>query len=808
MDATAIEKAETQILQQMGLKIGEIISLKSYCKGKDKKRSLLELIKAKRSGKTKKSTDTKTQNFRRSRKLQVGWQNHNFEQKRYVQVRLINGGGTRKLDVNQNAGMQELLSEVVSTFFPNGECNFGRKEDFELKLGNYKGDEIGETFENNDGISQQFTLQSYIDHTKLQQPRFYLLSKFISDNESSHSEDAKSSSESLSDGDDLHPAFSSTPGTSGLGAKIETQVIESTSEIINVDMMSPTVSDDECNEGNNDSALSINDSTFSEYINPSNLIGTSEERQLLVSEQDKDYMESLLNDLKKEEEKNRKSRLRQERQLRVPPEPPIHNEHVVVNVKHVTLGQCVRFFPADGTVSMVYDWIGSLLDDPENFTLNVVSNELVDPSDPISSVNKTTLYMAITEYPVLLSPQGQVSVRGFGHYISDDVNSIEDMYGTSIPADLPSVVDTSTPAVIPLTPVPVIVPECPSVDQSYAEVIEKGAKAREGCRSSGTFMVDRQNIVKDMLSVYKSNCNDSLGQYPDLQFRGETGIGSGAEDDVFRAFWDMFFTTYGDGNAERVPLVTADMTAEDFQAMGKIITHMFIKFKGFPIQFSHASMCFALFEAVTDKCLLDSFSNFLARAEREVVESAFSGVLDVSTLVDILSDYSTHTMPTSTNIRQLLVATAEMALINKPMFCLQNIRKGMGSFWNNVSVSELDALYSIYTPTASKVLEQVIFPETTVLSDSKVIRWLERFIQSSDEKMVRRFVEFTTGSPIVMPDRKISVRLVNQPEIALRPVAQTCFNIFKIARQYRSFAHMKENLDLYLSNPHLWEVND
>ena len=71
-------------------------------------------------------------------------------------------------------------------------------------------------------------------------------------------------------------------------------------------------------------------------------------------------------------------------------------------------------FPLTGTVSFVYDWIGSLSDLPENFRLCKVPGVEISPSEPIGSVHKGTLFMVVIDTPIFLSPSGEVFFQGFG----------------------------------------------------------------------------------------------------------------------------------------------------------------------------------------------------------------------------------------------------------------------------------------------------------------------------------------------------------------------------------------------------------
>lgn len=134
------------------------------------------------------------------------------------------------------------------------------------------------------------------------------------------------------------------------------------------------------------------------------LLGTSNERNSLREDQDKEYLDSLRKDQEKEQAKQEELLRRQEefaiqeslreaRELRVPAEPDISEVHVKVSVRHITLGVITRKFPKSGHVGTVYDWVGSLSLTPEYFTLSMVGNMDLDPALPIETVDQTTLLM-------------------------------------------------------------------------------------------------------------------------------------------------------------------------------------------------------------------------------------------------------------------------------------------------------------------------------------------------------------------------------------------------------------------------------
>lgn len=92
----------------------------------------------------------------------------------------------------------------------------------------------------------------------------------------------------------------------------------------------------------------------------SSLQGTSQERSQLREEQDKTYHESVALNTKKNNDRKqlleqevqnvaRQELLRSARATRVPAEPNIEAEHVIVSVRHLSLGVVSHMFPNNTT---------------------------------------------------------------------------------------------------------------------------------------------------------------------------------------------------------------------------------------------------------------------------------------------------------------------------------------------------------------------------------------------------------------------------------------------------------------------------
>ena len=94
---------------------------------------------------------------------------------------------------------------------------------------------------------------------------------------------------------------------------------------------------------------------------------------------------------------------------RIPLEPT--ECFVTVKVRHVTMGKQERRFPSSSAMSSVFDWIGSLCEEPENFTLRDALALPLHPSNPI--VDRTMIYMVFSDKRPSLA-DSEIQFRGFG----------------------------------------------------------------------------------------------------------------------------------------------------------------------------------------------------------------------------------------------------------------------------------------------------------------------------------------------------------------------------------------------------------
>ena len=281
-----------------------------------------------------------------------------------------------------------IIAECVRLFFPNGSSKFlGKATDMDFGLANFK-TEVIKVSVIVAGSEVPFALLNYLETHKTCKVRLYLTTRrkpaLPSEINRSVGKPAKST-HSSDDEDDLRPML-------------------------------------------------ITESELEHTWNDTVLIGSSEERQMIKSEQDNAYVASLENDKKRREpiereimEWERKESLRHARGLRVPKEP--NWPCITVQVRHLTMGLLRRGFSPSDTMLAVYDWVGSQATDPEYFELHSNAVKCLPPSMSVVDIDRQTLYMAECEIPPSISDEVDdktVEFLGYGQLINCSTATVVD----------------------------------------------------------------------------------------------------------------------------------------------------------------------------------------------------------------------------------------------------------------------------------------------------------------------------------------------------------------------------------------------
>ena len=232
-----------------------------------------------------------------------------------MSVRGKNGGGARKVVFENTASKDEILDKAKSLFFIDKKCVFDNLNDMDINLGNFREEAVND---------EHFTsLADYIKTTSFSKTRLYLLTK------------EKFVNQKVRD-----------IATERVGCESPLSVLSDSVSVF--DISSPNL-----RKFVFPTAASATEEELSEVDLPvHSLIGGSIERSIQKDECDRLFEESLEKDRQKNEElatlqskaskihakEDEALKLQRIRKRRVPPEPTLAEDHVVLSVRHARKG--------------------------------------------------------------------------------------------------------------------------------------------------------------------------------------------------------------------------------------------------------------------------------------------------------------------------------------------------------------------------------------------------------------------------------------------------------------------------------------
>ena len=704
----------------------------------------------------------------------LGWKHYSLIRENFVQKRKNRGGGTRKKALQKDASKEEILKVLEDTFFPTGE-NFGIcLANCVSFVGNFKGECIDNLID--DGKEVAFTPARYKSITGFNEPTLYLLTKEKIDCDSETSEN-ETSDLGIPDPEPIFPTLESV-----IGPKTSTP------------------------------------------IESSNLIGTTEERSTFFHELEEDYKESERIDKEKdargerrkkalEEElliaKNEKERLesvRLERSSAVPIQPAQGEPCVVINIRHPSLNIVSRAFDPNATFRDVYNWAGSLSVTPEYFNLYSFPKNLISPLDLIQA-GLGILNMSQWD--------GEGECPLFNMEVKTDEDDEEEKevflnFGKNTDATESSkeTLDDTVPIIESVQTLDDTVLITESVQDLWDSLQEKRAEAVSKLNGFELKVVKRDNITEDILNIYSSP--SILTKNLSFALDGSGASGDGVAKEVFSLFWDIFLARFGEGSLQYIIPGNPSLTDEKLEAVGRVITHQFLLTNTFPVELCSSSICSIIDETFREDVSL-SFLSLLPYKQRKIVETAIkapgqTAVTDYQIIADMLGEFGCQSRVGEHNVVRVVHEIAVFNVITKPRGTMTSIRRGMGSFWDNIAAKEIQSLYERCLPTAERVVSVLTIEETTV-QEQKIGRWLVWYINNLTEESIMHFLRFCTASSMLEPGKNILVRFEHMAETVMRPKSQTCFKILTIPRNYQTYHQMKINLDRYL-NPSSWDLED
>ena len=273
-----------------------------------------------------------------------------------------------------------------------------------------------------------------------------------------------------------------------------------------------------------------------------------------------------------------------------------------------------------------------------------------------------------------------------------------------------------------------------------------------------TAIIRRGHVLEDFLSYFSGTDFNIACDRLEVQMIGQLGKPESGEDnggvlrDALTEFWNSFQLKYTLGHDLKVPVIVHTMGMDNWKAVGKVIVVGFRQVGHFPIQMAPPFLHSCLYgnnAAVDDKDLLDSFLLYVSPTDRKVLIRALEefDTMDVEEVIDALEDYQAKKVPTSSNLKGLLLELAHKELIQKPAFVSDVWRPLLQQSLSDMASNKgkLLDIYKEIKPSTKKVLQLLEFPENLKAQEEVVVDALKRYIKSLDEPTLEKFLCFCTG---------------------------------------------------------------
>ena len=118
--------------------------------------------------------------------------------------------------------------------------------------------------------------------------------------------------------------------------------------------------------------------------------------------------------------------------------------------------------------------------------------------------------------------------------------------------------------------------------------------------------------------------------------------------------------------------------------------------------------------------------------------------------------------------------------------------------------SQVDDLYERLCPTVPRVIACFEAEETND-AERDAMKHLKRFVRGLDTVKLGKFLQFVTGSDIMLCDH-IYVTFTRFDGMQRRPVAHTCTFTLEIPSTYQSFPEFREEINSILE-ANTWEMD-
>ena len=316
-------------------------------------------------------------------------------------------------------------------------------------------------------------------------------------------------------------------------------------------------------------------------------------------------------------------------------------------------------------------------------------------------------------------------------------------------------------------------------------------------------VIHRSTLLKDMITAFLAlEIFDVLIFFKVVDARGviEEGEGRGVAREVLTKFWHLFYQSLSIGVSTKVPVIRHDYQKHQWKAMTRISLYGYCKEGVHPTPLSSAFVACTILgeDHVLNKVLIDSFMAYIAEDEREVVDNCLnnrSTIADIKHLLDVLGGYKCYRKPDEENFEATILQSNCWATI------LQSL-KSHPPFHDMTIILQF---YEDRKPTAKKILK-ILDASPINEAQRNAFDHLAPYIKSLGSN-VSAFLQFTTGTNIMVKGQKLKVTFTDLNGLQRRPVAHTCGPMLELPCTYQYYNELVEEFSSILREKSAWSFD-
>lgn len=201
---------------------------------------------------------------------------------------------------------------------------------------------------------------------------------------------------------------------------------------------------------------------------------------------------------------------------------------------------------------------------------------------------------------------------------------------------------------------------------------------------------------------------------------------------------------------------------------------------------------------------------YISDDERETFDKCSNEELSPNDdeVLELLSSYKCFRIPSRENILSLFSELAHQELVQKPKYvvhCWTPYIHALKSFPPFQSIEGVRKMYDEKRPTTRKVIK-LFKCEPSKEAENQCFDFLKQYIKSLQGQSLTRFLQFTTGSDIIVTEQ-IKVEFVVTQGFARRPVAHTCSPLLELPSTYQCYNDLAEEFSNILADKLSWSFH-